>query len=70
MNKRINVTDLNGVWNFLPDKDDSGGEKGYMLASCDMSLWREAAIPCTFEGAAQEYADIAAPSGSADLQVV
>lgn len=54
MKKRNNVFDLNGLWKFMPDKDDRGGEKGYMLASCDTSFWREAQIPCTFEGAAQE----------------
>ncbi len=54
MNRRQHLTDLNGTWKFILDKDNSGGEKGYMLPSCDPSFWREADIPCTFEGAAQE----------------
>lgn len=54
MNKRTNETDLSGPWQFLLDKDDSGGEKGYMLPSCSTAFWRTAEIPCTFEGAAQE----------------
>ena len=45
---------LNGTWKFIIDKDNSGGEKGYMLNNCDTSLWRCAEIPCTYEGAAQE----------------
>jgi len=54
MMKRDCVTDLNGTWKFLIDKNDCGGEKGFTAPSCDTSCWREADIPCTFEGAAQE----------------
>jgi len=54
MNRRNHLLDLNGTWKFILDKDDSGGEKGYMLSSCDTACWRSAEIPCTYEGAAQE----------------
>ncbi|MBE6615630.1 MAG: hypothetical protein E7631_10055 [Ruminococcaceae bacterium] len=54
MNRRNHLLDLNGTWKFILDKDDSGGEKGYMLTSCDTACWRSAEIPCTYEGAAQE----------------
>ena len=36
------------------DRDDSGGEKGYMSVGCDTANWRTADVPCTFENAAQE----------------
>ena len=54
MLKRNNILSLDGEWKFILDKDDSGGEKGYMLSHCDTSNWRTASVPCTFEGAAQE----------------
>ena len=54
MKRRELLVDLNGTWKFIIDKDNSGGEKGYMLNNCDTSLWRCAEIPCTYEGAAQE----------------
>ena len=54
MKVRGNTTDLSGCWNFILDRNDSGGEKGYTLKDCDISCWRKADIPCTFEGAAQE----------------
>jgi len=54
MNRRVNKIDLNGTWQFILDKDNSGGEKGYMLAACDTSFWRDTTIPGTFETAAQE----------------
>ena len=54
MKTRQHVTELNGTWKFMLDRDDSGGEKGYMNFSCDTSLWRETEIPGTFETAAQE----------------
>lgn len=54
MNRRNHLLDLNGTWQFILDKDNSGGEKGYMLTSCDTACWRSAEIPCTYEGAAQE----------------
>ena len=54
MKRRNQLINLNGIWKFMLDKDDSGGEKGFMLESCDTSCWRSAEIPCTYEGAAQE----------------
>ncbi|MBR4960782.1 MAG: hypothetical protein IKY52_07790, partial [Clostridia bacterium] len=54
MNRRNHLLDLNGTWKFILDRDNSGGEKGYMLSSCDTACWRSAEIPCTYEGAAQE----------------
>lgn len=54
MKRRNQLINLNGIWKFMLDKDNSGGEKGFMLESCDTSCWRSAEIPCTYEGAAQE----------------
>ena len=54
MKQRDYVMNLNGTWKFILDKDDDGGEKGYMMTSCDTAYWRSAQIPCTYEGAAQE----------------
>ncbi|MBQ3151639.1 MAG: hypothetical protein IJB86_10395 [Clostridia bacterium] len=54
MLKRNNIFSLDGEWSFILDKDDSGGEKGYMMPNLDTSLWRIATIPGTFETAAQE----------------
>ena len=54
MKRRDVLTELNGSWKFILDKDDSGCEKGYTMDSCDTSLWRDTEIPCTYETAAQE----------------
>ncbi len=54
MVKRDRIADLNGTWQFIIDKDDAGGERGFTDPALDRSFWREAEIPCTFEGAAPE----------------
>ncbi len=54
MLKRENVTDLSGTWKFIIDRDDAGGERGFTDPALDRTFWREAEIPCTFEGAAPE----------------
>lgn len=40
---------LNGVWRFQPDPYEEGEALGWFADDCDSRLWRETAVPSTFD---------------------
>jgi beta-glucuronidase len=44
--------DLCGVWRAQPDISEEGERRGWHLPGCDIRLWREVEVPCTFDSVA------------------